>query len=413
MKLAGKRILLIIGGGIAAYKALELIRRLREAGAEVRGVLSDAGAQFITPLSVASLTGNPCHRDLFSLIEEAEMGHIRLSRESDLVVVAPATADLMAKMAHGLANDLASTILLATDKPVLVAPAMNVEMWRHRATRRNLEILLGDGIHVVGPGSGDLACGETGPGRMAEVAEILAAIEERLLDTAERPLAGRRAVVTAGPTHEPIDPVRFIANRSSGRQGYAIAAALAALGADVTLVSGPTALPSPSAVRRVAVETAEEMWQAVAAALPADIAVCVAAVADWRVAQPSDEKIKKVRNGLPDFDLIENPDILARLSALPKDRRPALVVGFAAETGKVLEHAAEKLVAKGCDWIVANDVSAAGGAMGGTRNRVWLLRRGGGEADDWPEMSKQEVARRLAREIAAEIAGPEHREAAE
>lgn len=400
--LAGRQVLVIIGGGIAAYKSLELIRRLKDRGARVRGVLTAAGAQFITPLSVASLTGEPCYQDLFSLTEEAEMGHIRLAREADVIVVAPATADLMAKMAHGHANDLASTILLATTAPVLIAPAMNVEMWKKPATRRNLEQLKADGIHVVGPGAGDLACGETGPGRMAEVSEILAAVE-RILDAGPRPLAGVRALVTAGPTLEPIDPVRFISNRSSGLQGYRIAEALAALGADVTLVSGPTNLATPADVRRVDVESAREMWQAVRDALPVDVAVCVAAVADWRVTSPAAEKIKKSRDGLPALELTENPDILASLAALPAGERPRLVIGFAAETEDVVRHAAEKRRRKGADWIVANDVSG-GAVMGGARNRVWLIR-GDDTPEAWPEMDKAEVARRLAGEIAAHLAG--------
>ncbi len=399
--LAGRQLLVIIGGGIAAYKALELIRRVKERGARVHGVLTAAGAQFVTPLSVASLTGEPCHQDLFSLIEESEMGHIRLAREADLVVVAPATADLMAKMAQGHANDLASTILLATTAPVLIAPAMNVEMWKKPATQRNLAQLKADGIHVVGPGAGDLACGERGPGRMAEVLEILDAIT-RLLDDGPRPLAGRRALVTAGPTVEPIDPVRFISNRSSGLQGYRIAEALAALGAEVTLVSGPTSLATPPDVRRVDVESAQEMWKAVQAALPVDVAVCVAAVADWRVAEPAGRKIKKSRDGLPDLTLAENPDILAFLGALPADERPRLVVGFAAETEEVVRHAVEKRRRKKADWIVANDVSD-GAVMGAATNRVWLIREDD-EPEAWPRMDKAEVARRLAEEIARAFA---------
>ncbi len=395
--LAGRQVLVIIGGGIAAYKTLELIRRMKERGARVRAVLTAAGAEFVTPLSVASLSGETCYQDLFSLTEEAEMGHIRLAREADLIVVAPATADLMAKMAHGHANDLASTILLATTAPVLVAPAMNVEMWKKPATQRNLEQLRADGGHVVGPGAGDLACGETGPGRMAEVPEILAAIE-RLLDDGPQPLAGRKVVVTAGPTVEPIDPVRFISNRSSGLQGYRIAEALATLGAEVTLVSGPTNLPTPADVRRVDVESAQEMWEAVQAALPVDVAVCVAAVADWRVVTPATHKIKKSRDGLPTLTLAENPDILATLAALPAGERPRLVIGFAAETEDIVAHAVEKRRRKKADWIVANDV-LDGAVMGATDNRVWLIR-----ADDkpeaWPRMDKAEVARRLAEEIA-------------
>ncbi len=399
--LAGRQVLVIIGGGIAAYKALELIRRVKERGARVRGVLTAAGAQFVTPLSVASLSGESCHQDLFSLTEESEMGHIRLAREADLVVVAPATADLMAKMAHGHANDLASTILLATTAPVLIAPAMNVEMWKKPATRRNLERLKADGVHVVGPGAGDLACGETGPGRMAEVTEILAAIE-RMLDDGPRPLAGRKAVVTAGPTVEPIDPVRFLSNRSSGLQGYRIAEALAARGAEVTLVSGPTNLPTPADVCRVDVESAQEMWEAVRATLPVDVAVCVAAVADWRIAAPATRKIKKDRDGPPTLALAENPDILAALAALPEGERPRLVIGFAAETEDVVAHAAEKRRRKKADWIVANDVSD-GAVMGAADNRVWLIRDDD-RPEAWPRMDKAEVARRLADEIVRVLA---------
>ncbi len=399
--LAGRQVLVIIGGGIAAYKALELIRRLKERGMRVRGVLTAAGAAFITPLSVASLSGEACYQDLFSLTEESEMGHIRLAREADLIVVAPATADLMAKMAHGHANDLASTILLATTAPVLIAPAMNVEMWKKPATQRNLEQLKADGVHVVGPGAGDLACGETGPGRMAEVAEILAAIE-RVLGNSPRPLAGRKVLVTAGPTVEPIDPVRFLSNRSSGLQGYRIAEALAALGAEVTLVSGPTNLPTPADVRRVDVESAQEMWEAVRAALPVDVAVCVAAVADWRVAEPAARKIKKSRDGLPSLTLAENPDILATLAALPEGERPQLVIGFAAETEDVVAHAVEKRRRKGADWIVANDVSD-GAVMGAADNRVWLIRDDD-EPEAWPRMDKAAVARRLAEEILRALA---------
>ncbi len=396
-----KRVLLIIGGGIAAYKSLDLIRRLGDHGIRTRGVLTAAGAAFITPLSVASLTGGTCYSDLFSLTDEAEMGHIRLSREADLVLVAPATADLMAKMATGLANDLASTLLLATDKPVMIAPAMNHQMWRHPATQRNLARLEADGVRVVGPAAGDLACGEVGPGRMAEVADIVDAVRDHFAARKEQPLRGRRALVTAGPTHEAIDPVRYIANRSSGRQGYAIAAALAELGAETILVSGPTTLATPPGVRRIDVECADEMWAAVEAALPVDIAVCVAAVADWRPARREGRKLKKSGDTAPAIALVETPDILARLAARKEDR-PALVIGFAAETDHLAEHAAEKRRRKGCDWIVANDVSAAGGAMGGEDNRVLLLTDDGSEC--WERAPKTAIARRLAARIAAHLA---------
>ncbi len=395
--LDGKRILLIIGGGVAAYKSLDLARRLMERGAAVRGVLTPAGQQFITPMSVASLTGDECYTDLFSLKDEAEMGHIRLSREADLVVIAPATADLMAKMAHGLANDLASTILLATDKQVLIAPAMNAEMWAHKATQRNIETLKRDGILMVGPGDGMLACGEVGPGRLAEVPDMVAAIEGYFAG-GNRPLMGKHIVVTAGPTHEPIDPVRYIANRSSGKQGFAIAGALAALGGEVTLVSGPVSQTTPPGVARVDVETALEMDAAVKAALPADAAVCVAAVADWRIKAGSNgEKLKKSKDGIPALNLCENPDILKGLSAM-KEGRPALVVGFAAETEQVIEHATAKRKRKGCDMIVANDVSHTTGIMGGDSNQVHVITETGVES--WPTMSKDDVATALAKTIA-------------
>ncbi len=396
-----KRVLLIIGGGIAAYKSLDLIRRLGDHGIRTRGVLTAAGAAFITPLSVASLTGETCYSDLFSLTDEAEMGHIRLSREADLVLVAPATADLMAKMATGLANDLASTLLLATDKPVMIAPAMNHQMWRHPATVRNLARLKADGVRVLGPAEGDLACGEVGPGRMAEVADIVDAVRDVFATHMARPLAGRRALVTAGPTHEAIDPVRYIANRSSGRQGYAIAQALAELGAETILVSGPTTLATPPGVRRIDVESADEMWAACEAALPVDIAVCVAAVADWRPAKRAERKLKKSGSPAPAIALVETPDILARLAA-GKEDRPALVVGFAAETDHLAEHAAEKRRRKGCDWIVANDVSAGGGAMGGEDNAVLLVTESGHET--WERAPKIAIARRLAARIAAHLA---------
>jgi phosphopantothenoylcysteine decarboxylase/phosphopantothenate--cysteine ligase len=391
-----KRVLLIVGGGIAAYKALELVRLLRKAGVAVRPILTKAGAQFVTPLSLGALAEDKVYADLFSLTDEAEMGHIELSRSADLVVVAPATADLMAKAANGHAGDLASTTLLATDKTVLMAPAMNVRMWQHAATRRNLAQLTADGVRFVGPDEGAMACGEYGPGRMAEPAAIFQAILG-LLQSA-RPLAGRRAIVTAGPTAEPIDPVRVITNRSSGKQGYAIAAALAALGADVVLVSGPTALPAPAGVKRVQVETADEMLIACEAALPADIAVCVAAVADWRPVTAGGTKIKKGAAGPPPITLTETPDILATLA---KDqRRPRLVIGFAAETNDVEANAQAKLRKKGCDWIVANDVSIAG-TMGGDANAVAIVTARGVER--WERAPKAEVARRLAARIAEEF----------
>ncbi|RAP41265.1 bifunctional phosphopantothenoylcysteine decarboxylase/phosphopantothenate synthase [Rhodovulum viride] len=396
---SGKRILLIVAGGIAAYKTLDLIRRLRERGAAVTPVMTQAAERFVTPLSVSALAGEAVHRDLFDLTREAEMGHIQLSRSADLVVVAPATANLMAKMAGGLADDLASTLLLATDTPVLVAPAMNVRMWTHPATRRNLGVLQSDGIRVVGPNEGDMACGEYGPGRMAEVPEILAAIEAAL---GAGPLAGRRIVVTSGPTHEPIDPVRYIANRSSGAQGTALARALATLGAEVVFVTGPAAVPPPQGVEIVRVETAREMLAAVEAALPADAAVCAAAVADWHVANAADQKMKKDGSGrAPVLDFAENPDILARIARRAEDR-PRLVVGFAAETHDVVAHAEAKRARKGCDWIVANDVSPATGIMGGAENEVTLITGSGAEA--WPRLSKDEVAQRLARRIAEALA---------
>lgn len=395
--LAEKRILLIIGGGIAAFKALDLIRRLREKGASVTPVLTRSGAEFVTPLSVSALAGEKLYQDLFDLTAEAEMGHIELSRAADLIVVAPATADLMAKMAGGLANDLASTLLLATNKPVLIAPSMNVRMWEHPATQRNLAQLKSDGILTVGPNEGDMACGEFGYGRLAEPIEIVAAIDAILADG---PLKGKHILVTSGPTHEPIDPVRYIANRSSGAQGTAIAKALAALGADVTFVTGPADVPPPAAVRVVKVQTAAQMLAAVRDAPQADVAVFAAAVADWRVANAGPSKIKKDGNGLPTLAFAENPDILATISKLKKGR-PALVVGFAAETDDVIANATAKRLRKGCDWIVANDVSPETGIMGGTENAVTLISDQGAEA--WPRMGKQEVATRLARKIADAI----------
>jgi phosphopantothenoylcysteine decarboxylase/phosphopantothenate--cysteine ligase len=397
--MSDRRVLLIVGGGIAAYKCLELVRLLRGRGIAVRPVLTEAGSKFVTPLSLAALCEDKVHTDLFSLTDEAEMGHIRLSRSADLVVVAPATADLMARAAAGLANDLATTLLLATDTPVMMVPAMNVRMWTHPATRRNLATLQSDGIRIVGPDVGDMACGETG--RMAEPAAICAAILEALGAGAHRPLAGRRALVTAGPTAEPVDPVRVLTNRSSGKQGFAIAGALAALGAEVTLVAGPVAEPTPAGVRRVDVETAREMLAACEAALPADIAVCVAAVADWRPAEVASGKTKKVAGAPPpEIRLVENPDILATLSRSPG--RPTLVIGFAAETETVEDHARAKLARKGCDWIVANDVSRPG-VMGGTENTVSIVTCDGVER--WEEAPKAEVARRLASRIAAALSG--------
>jgi phosphopantothenoylcysteine decarboxylase / phosphopantothenate---cysteine ligase len=396
----GRGILLIIAGGIAAYKSLELIRRLRERGARVRCILTRAATEFVTPLAVASLSGEKAFGDLFSLTDEAEMGHIRLSREADLVVVAPATADLLAKMAHGLADDLASTALLATDKPVLIAPAMNPQMWQHPATRRNLARLAADGVRQVGPAPGDMACGETGVGRMAEPPEILAAIEA-LLAPPVGTLEGVRALVTSGPTLEAIDPVRFIANRSSGKQGHAIAAALRAAGCDVTLVSGPVGEPDPEGVKVVRVESAEQMLAACQAALPVAIAVCAAAVADWRVATPIRQKLKRRAGASPTLTLAENPDILKTL-AQPGPTRPRLVVGFAAETEDVESNARRKLAAKGCDWIVANDVSEEEGTFGGGYNTVKLFRADA-EPEAWPRLSKAEVATRLVACIAAHL----------
>ena len=396
--LAGKRILLIIGGGIAAYKSLDLIRRLKERGAAVTPVLTRAGTEFVTPLSVAALAGGKVHTDLFDLTDEAEMGHIQLSRVADLIVVAPATADLMAKMAQGRADDLASTLLLATDTRVLIAPAMNVRMWTHPATARNLATLAGDGVRVVGPNEGDMACGEFGPGRMAEPLEIVAAIEAALADG---PLRGKHILVTSGPTHEAIDPVRYIANRSSGAQGTAIAQALVALGARVTFVTGPASVPPPPGVAVVPVETAQEMLAAVTAALPADAAIFAAAVADWRVENASDQKMKKTATGAPPaLRFAENPDILAMVSK--GTSRPRLVVGFAAETDDVIAHAAQKLARKGCDWILANDVRPETGIMGGADNAVTLITAAGTEP--WPRMSKDAVARKLAARIAEALA---------
>ncbi len=400
MTLSGKRVLLIIGGGIAAYKSLDLMRRLRERGAAVRCIMTDAAQQFVTPLAVGALSADHVFTDLFDRQDEQDVGHIRLSREADLIVVAPATADLMAKLAHGLANDLASAVLLATDKKVLMAPAMNPRMWAHPATRRNHATLQKDGVGFIGPNMGEMAeSGEAGEGRMAEPLEIVAAIET-LFDTRRKPLTGRRIIVTSGPTHEPIDPVRYIANRSSGKQGHAIAAALARLGADVRLVSGPVTIPDPTGVQTTHVETAREMRDAVEGLLPADAAVFVAAVADWRTASSADEKIKKVAGeGPPALQMVENPDILATIGH--HKSRPYLVVGFAAETQNIVANAEAKLKKKGADFIIANDVSEAGGAMGGDRNRVKIVSKAG--IEEWPDMSKAEVAERLAEVIAERL----------
>jgi phosphopantothenoylcysteine decarboxylase/phosphopantothenate--cysteine ligase len=395
------RVLLIVGGGIAAYKALELVRLLRKDGVQVRAVLTKAGARFVTPLSLQALTEDRVYRDLFSLTDESEMGHIRLSRESDLVVVAPATADLIARAAAGLASDLAGAVLLATDKPVLLAPAMNHRMWHHPATRRNLERLRLDGAAIVGPAEGEMACGEYGLGRMAEPADIMAAIRERLAAAEGPGLAGRRALVTSGPTLEAIDPVRFIANRSSGKQGHAIAQALARLGASVTLVSGPTHEPDPAGVAVRRVESARQMLAACGEALPVDVAVCAAAVSDWRPAKPARAKIKKDGKAPPALDLVENPDILATL-AKRGPRRPELVVGFAAETENLIANAKAKRARKGCDWILANDVGEGSGTFGGEANAVHLVTDDGIET--WEKAAKSEVARRLAARVAEYLA---------
>ena len=393
-----RRILLIISGGIAAYKSLDLIRRLRERGAAVRAIMTAAAKHFVTPLSVASLCEDKVYTDLWSLTDESEMGHIRLSREADLVVVAPASADLIARMAAGLADDLATTALLASDKRVLIAPTMNLMMWAHPATQANLATLAARGVVRIGPGSGELACGEVGSGRMAEPLEIVAAIEGMLADGAR--LAGRRALVTSGPTREPIDPVRYISNHSSGKQGHAIAAALSALGAETVLVSGPTQEPAPAGVRVVPVETAAEMLAACEAALPADVAVMAAAVADWRVESVAGHKLKKDGKGPPLLRLAENPDILAHIAQRANDR-PALVIGFAAETDDIVANARAKRVRKRCDWILANDVSPGTGTFGGDRNTIHLVDGEG--VEDWPVMTKREVAARLAERIAQHL----------
>ncbi|MYM56625.1 bifunctional phosphopantothenoylcysteine decarboxylase/phosphopantothenate--cysteine ligase CoaBC [Thalassovita mangrovi] len=393
----GKRILLIVGGGIAAFKVPELIRRLRERGAAVTPVLTRAAQEFVTPLTVSSLAGEKAYTDLFDLTDEAEMGHIQLSRAADLVLVVPATADLMAKMAGGHADDMASTLLMATDTPVMIAPAMNVRMWEHPATQRNLAALQQDGITVLGPDQGDMACGEYGPGRMVEPMQIVEAVTAALTGG---PLRGKRVLVTSGPTHEPIDPVRYIANRSSGAQGTAIASALAALGADVIFITGPADVPPPTGVTVVPVETAQQMLQAVQDALPVHVAVFAAAVADWRVASSSASKIKKQDGKLPVLEFAENPDILATISQM-KTGRPDLVVGFAAETDDVIANATAKRARKQCDWIVANDVRPETGIMGGAENAVILIREDG--VEEWPRLDKAEVAKRLAKRIADKV----------
>ena len=408
-----KSILLIIGGGIAAYKALDLIRRLRERDFQVKAVMTGAARHFVTPLSVASLAGAKVHDELFSLTDEADMGHIELSRAADLIVIAPATADLLAKTAHGLANDLASTLLLATDTKILAAPAMNLRMWLHPATQRNVAQLKADGMLFIGPNDGEMACGEFGPGRMSEPLEIVAAAEEALRGrtklalpgSAVRPaglLKGRRVVITSGPTHEPLDPVRYLANRSSGKQGHALAQAAASEGADVVLVSGPVALPNPPGVKTVRVETARDMLAAVEAEMPADIFIAAAAVADWRVERAGEQKLKKGMAGTPNLQLIENPDILATISRHATSR-PRLVVGFAAETEQVLDHARAKLAKKGCDLIIANDVSAGAGVMGGEFNSVHLVSAA--VTASWPKLDKREVARRLMVHLASLLGG--------
>jgi phosphopantothenoylcysteine decarboxylase/phosphopantothenate--cysteine ligase len=396
-EVAASQVLLIIAGGIAAYKSLDLIRRLRERGIAVRVVMTKAAQQFITPLSVGAIAGEKPFTDLFDQASELDVGHIRLARDNDLIVVAPASADLMAKMANGHADDLATAVLLATDKTILLAPAMNSRMWANKATQRNLARLKADGVATVGPNAGEMAeSGEAGTGRMAEPLEIVAAVTA-LLAPQDKPLLGKRIVITAGPTHEPIDPVRYIANRSSGKQGYAIARAAAAAGANVTLVSGPVTLPDPPGVKTVRVESARDMLRAVEAALPADVGIFAAAVADWRTAGEVVQKLKKDAGGPPRLALVENPDILATISKL-KTRRPQLVIGFAAETEKVIEHAKAKLKRKGCDWIVANDVSTEGGAMGGDDNAVHLITASG--VDSWPTQSKDDVATTLVARIA-------------
>ena len=412
--LNGKRILLIVAGGIAAFKSQELIRLLRKQGASVRCVLTEAGARFVTPLSLQALTEDRVYSDMFSLTDESEMGHIQLSRDADLLVVAPATANLLARMAAGLADDLAATVLLATDKPVLAAPAMNVRMWTHAATQDNVETLRDRGVHFVGPNDGVMACNEYGPGRMSEPEEIVAAIEGLLTTEKpplEKPMAGKSALVTSGPTREAIDPVRYISNHSSGKQGHAIAAALAQLGAEVTLVSGPVSVPDPAGVKVVKIDSADQMLAACLAAGKVDVAVCAAAVADWKMAKPASAKIKKKPGAAPPaLELTPNPDILATLSKRGPSR-PALVVGFAAETENVVANAIEKRGRKGCDWIVANDVSPATGTFGGERNTVHLITAEGVQA--WPTLPKDKVAMQLAGAIALHLTRPRPAEAAE
>ena len=412
--LKGKRILLIVAGGIAAFKAQELIRLLRKHEASVRCVLTEAGAKFVTPLSLQALTEDKVYSDMFSLTDESEMGHIQLSRDADLLVVAPATANILGRMAAGLADDLATTVLLATDKPVLAAPAMNVRMWTHAATVANVETLKKRGVHFVGPNDGVMACNEYGPGRLSEPEEIFAAIES-LLSTEkpplEKPMAGKRALVTSGPTREAIDPVRYISNHSSGKQGHAIASALAQLGAEVTLVSGPVNVPDPAGVKVVKIDSADQMLEACLAAGKVDVAVCAAAVADWKMAKPASSKLmKKPGAEPPALELTPNPDILATLSK-PGAKRPTLVVGFAAETENVVANAIEKRTRKGCDWIVANDVSPATGTFGGERNTVHLISARG--VQDWPTLSKDRVAMQLAGAIALHLTRPRPAEAAE
>ena len=393
-----KRVLLIIAGGIAAYKSLEVIRRLRDRGIDVRCVMTQSAQEFVTPLSVAALSENKVYSELFSLTDEAEMGHIRLSREADLILVAPATANLMAKMASGQADDLATTVLLASDKPVMLAPAMNPQMWQHPATQANAETLKARGIDIVGPEAGDMACGEIGSGRLVEPDALVTAVIAKLSDG---PLKGKTALVTAGPTHEPIDPVRYIANRSSGKQGYAIAETLARAGAQVVLISGPTSLAIPQGVTRVDVETAKDMLDATERALPCDVAIFAAAVADWRPADAATEKLKRRDGASPSIETAANPDILANVSGLPKKQRPALVIGFAAETEDVEANAKRKLARKGCDWLLANDVSPENGIFGGDRNRILFLD--GQTIEPWPEASKADVAQQLVRRIAARL----------
>lgn len=397
--MVGKTVLLVISGGIAAFKVLDLIRRLKERGVRVVPVMTPAAVEFVTPLSVAALAGEKVYTDLFDLMDETEMGHIQLSRSADLIVVAPASADILARMAQGRADDLATTLLLATDTPVLVAPAMNVRMWQHPATQRNMATLIDDGISFVGPDDGDMACGEYGPGRLSEVPDILAAIEGHFKPQA-RPLEGRKMIVTSGPTREPIDPVRYMSNHSSGKQGHAIAAALAAQGAEVTLVSGPVSLSNPAGVKTVAVETAVEMEAAVHAALPAEVVICAAAVADWRMATAADQKLKKTQAGPPSLTMMENPDILAGVSQMATGR-PDLVVGFAAETTDVVSYAQAKRARKGCDWILANDVSPQTGVFGGDSNTIYFISET--DIDPWPHQSKVQVAQTLAARIVTHL----------